>query len=113
MPSLTIAIVGGLVGVSYYAVSEPLPRAALITLAACFSFSMIITLIKHRFFHDVRTCVIEYMSEKQGIKNFSPIRGRIPQSKPILRAYSFLLFSMQALFVVTAILAIMSFINAL
>jgi hypothetical protein len=57
MPSLTTAIVGGLVGVAFCALSEPILRAILNGLAALFSFSMVVALVKHRYFHDVRTAL--------------------------------------------------------
>jgi hypothetical protein len=113
LPSLTTAIVGGLLGVAFYAVVDPLPRALVIALAAFFSFSMAVALVKHRWFHNVRTRVIDYTCNRMlGYKDFSPIRGEVTHSNKIIKAYSCLLFSMQALFVVTAFLAIVYFIDA-
>jgi len=104
LPSVTVAIVGGLLGIAYYAIDDLGPRTVVVFLAAVFAFVMLQTLRKHRKFHDVKYEVImDILHKKLGDKIIDPIRGDINEP-PLFRAYRYLLLSIGLLVFVTTLL---------
>jgi len=111
LPSVTVAIVGGLLGIAYTAIDELGPRTFVIFLAAFFAFVMLQALRKHRKFHDLRYEVImDILHKKIDDKILDPIRGNLSQP-PTFRAYRYLLASMGLLVFVTTFLGFWNLLN--
>ena len=104
LPSVTVVIVGALLGIAYYSTDEAGFRAMLSFLAAFFSLVMFQALRKHRKFHGLRTEAIQRTIRSKISKNIlDPIRGD-PTEAPEFSAYRYLRMAMALLVIVTSLI---------
>jgi len=93
IPSLSVAIVGGLLAIAYYAIQETTERGLVILLAALFLLVMTLALYKHRYFQEKRTTIIMKLWPKN--RDFDPpFKG-----KSKLSAFYFQFLALMILFI--------------
>jgi hypothetical protein len=69
MPSLAIALMAAILGVSYQFLG-PFPRALLLAVGSIFLFSLSVAVAKHRLFHESTAVFMRELEDKFNIKKF-------------------------------------------
>lgn len=115
IPSLTVTV-GAILIAGSYQLSDNIARGIILLLGTILSFSLLVALVKHRYFHNKRTELLESIETKwkeEGKLRLiqSRITGKDAKGLEKASAVWFLYFSIGILTVIELILAVISFIN--